>query len=364
MSSDKKRKSRDEDSTVVAEANEADAADISSQKRRRVTAGNGAGKESSKSKKKSKHGKDKKDKDKKSKKKPSKEDKEQGEVEAEVGRAVEEVVAEAEPSPATMEKNIGTVSEESKTTKKSNKDKNKKSSTATTTTGTTDTPKATTTATTNADTNTEAATGAEGDTEAPTDPKKRFIVFVGNLPYSATPDQIRSHFSAVHPTSVRLLHQRNDPTKSRGVAFVEFARFDHMKTALKLYHHSVFRAPASNVSSTNAFGARGKPTNKRGGSKNANAKGGDDVPMEERKINVELTAGGGGNTEYRKERIRAKNEKLNEQRARRAQEEARIKEKKEREKAKTAAGSDGGAAETEDSTKDIHPSRRHIHALT
>ncbi|KAJ2981546.1 hypothetical protein NUW58_g6663 [Xylaria curta] len=81
--------------------------------------------------------------------------------------------------------------------------------------------------------------------------------------------------------------------------------------------------------------------------------------MEERKINVELTAGGGGNTEYRRERIRAKNEKLNEERARRAQEEARVRDKKEREKAaKNAGGDKADAEEKEGGAHAVHPSRR------
>src|SRR5699024_7561519 len=72
--------------------------------------------------------------------------------------------------------------------------------------------------------------------------KPRFIVFVGmsassphslepplttafpgNLPYSATAESIRAHFAPLHPTSVRCLNKRDDPTKCRGCAFVEFS---------------------------------------------------------------------------------------------------------------------------------------------
>lgn len=66
----------------------------------------------------------------------------------------------------------------------------------------------------------------------------RFIIFVGNMPYSVTADQIKEHFASVHPISVRLLTHRDNPTKSKGTAFVEFGRFDHMKTALEKFHHS------------------------------------------------------------------------------------------------------------------------------
>ncbi|RFU28133.1 hypothetical protein B7463_g8190, partial [Scytalidium lignicola] len=137
----------------------------------------------------------------------------------------------------------------------------------------------------------------------------RFIVFIGNLPFSATQDSIKDHFKAVKPTEVRHLTQKDDPTKSKGCAFVEFEGYDHMKTCLKLYHHSMF----------------------------------DDGISPPRKINVELTAGGGGNAKDRRAKIQEKNQKLNEQRIRRIQEE---------EKAKWAKN------ETSDHGSGIHPSRR------
>jgi nucleolar protein 6 len=34
--------------------------------------------------------------------------------------------------------------------------------------------------------------------------------------------------------------QKDDPTKSKGYAFLEFDGYDHMKTCLKLFHHSMF----------------------------------------------------------------------------------------------------------------------------
>lgn len=82
-----------------------------------------------------------------------------------------------------------------------------------------------------------------------------------------------------------------------------------MKTCLKLYHHSIF----------------------------------DDGVSPPRKINVELTAGGGGKTKHRQAKINEKNEKLNEERTRRIHEE---------EKAKSAK-----RGVTIDHN-DVHPSRR------
>ena len=88
---------------------------------------------------------------------------------------------------------------------------------------------------------TDAAATEPEATETGTDGKKhRFIVFVGNLPYTATSATVTAHFSALRPSSVRLLTDKNDSTRCRGVAFVEFANFDRMKTCLDKYHHSEF----------------------------------------------------------------------------------------------------------------------------
>ncbi|RDL36064.1 uncharacterized protein BP5553_06676 [Venustampulla echinocandica] len=137
----------------------------------------------------------------------------------------------------------------------------------------------------------------------------RFIVFIGNLPFSATTESVRKHFASVKPISVRHLTQKDDPAKSKGCAFIEFDGYDHMKTCLKLFHHSMF----------------------------------DDGISAARKINVELTAGGGGNTKDRKAKIQNKNQKLNEQRVRRIKEEEKTKMGK-----REAALDESG----------IHPSRR------
>ncbi|POS87722.1 hypothetical protein EPUL_000317 [Erysiphe pulchra] len=153
----------------------------------------------------------------------------------------------------------------------------------------------------------------------------RFIVFVGNLPYTATTASIMSHFSKLKPISVRHLTKKDDPSKSRGIAFVEFENYDTHKTALKIMHHSIF----------------------------------DDGQSEPRMINVELTAGGGGNTDDRKAKIKSKNERLNEQRIRRIEEEEKAKLKKEEEKAKLSKVPLSKAAESS-SESNVHPSRRRM----
>jgi len=82
-----------------------------------------------------------------------------------------------------------------------------------------------------------------------------------------------------------------------------------MKTCLKLFHHSMF----------------------------------DDGISPPRKINVELTAGGGGNTKERRAKIQGKNQKLNDERVRRIQEEEKVR-----------ATKNGGSTDE----SGIHPSRR------
>ncbi|RYP71606.1 hypothetical protein DL771_004732 [Monosporascus sp. 5C6A] len=209
----------------------------------------------------------------------------------------------------------------------------------------TSTPAATTDADNAEEANAEAEAAEDADPDATSKKNNRFIVFVGNLPYSATQADIASHFAAVHPTSIRLLHSRTDPRKSRGIAFVEFARYDHMKTCLKTLHHSTMRIGA--VASDGKQGKGG-----RGGKGQRGEEG--QGKFEERKINVELTAGGGGNTGHRRDKIRAKNAKLNEERARRAAAEAQERAAK-KQKKKNEGGKDEGENKEE---ADIHPSRR------
>ncbi|EED13917.1 RNA binding protein [Talaromyces stipitatus ATCC 10500] len=144
--------------------------------------------------------------------------------------------------------------------------------------------------------------------------KPRFIVFVGNLPYTATIESVKAHFSKIQPISVRVATDKKNSDKCRGFGFVEFEQFDRMQTCLKLYHHSSF----------------------------------DDGKSPARKINVELTAGGGGKSETRRTKLKEKNQKLAEERAKNAQEE---KKKKQQNKGGEEKKEEGGEY------SGIHPSR-------
>lgn len=158
-------------------------------------------------------------------------------------------------------------------------------------------------------------TSGEEETEAAPSGKHRFIVFIGNLPFSATTETITKHFASVSPTSVRHITDAKTK-KSKGFAFLEFDNYDKMKTCLKLYHHSTFDS--------------GFEKEKK------------------RKINVELTAGGGGKSEQRKEKLKTKNEKLTEERQRRAEAEAKQENRKLKKSAKGKQGEREAVAVSEE----------------
>ncbi|KAJ4310982.1 hypothetical protein N0V84_010680 [Fusarium piperis] len=160
-------------------------------------------------------------------------------------------------------------------------------------------------------------TDADADTAAadPDAKADRHIVFVGNLPFTATAASIQAHFDSLSPIHVRCMSDPADSKPCRGFAFVEFAKVWHMRTCLDKFHHSMF----------------------------------DDGVSPARRINVELTAGGGGKTKRRQEKIQEKNRKLNENRTKRIEREKNAKEES------RANGNTNQQQHLEDA---IHPSRR------
>ncbi|EGV63744.1 40S ribosomal subunit biogenesis protein [Yamadazyma tenuis] len=124
----------------------------------------------------------------------------------------------------------------------------------------------------------------------------RFLLFVGNLPYDVSETELAKHFKNSKPDRMRI-------RKDKGIAFLEFDNDTReiqskMESALRM-HHSMVRT---------------------------------------RKINVELTVGGGGNSETRVQKIKGKNDKL-------------LEERRDRVKTKGSAAVDGA------DTEGIHPSR-------
>ncbi|KAL2149886.1 hypothetical protein VTH82DRAFT_7562 [Thermothelomyces myriococcoides] len=221
----------------------------------------------------------------------------------------QDAISEPEPEPEAKEPVNGVESGDGKVKKKNKKSKKDKRAT---------TEDAQPTTTSNGDSNNSNSNSNSNSNHS--GKHTRFICFVGNLPYTATADSVRAHFATLQPTSVRLLTRRDDPTKSRGIAFVEFGSYDRMKTCLQKFHHTQF----------------------------------DDGKSPPRRINVELTAGGGGKTAARLEKIKQKNAKLNEERAQRMKKEKE--EAAKHEKAATATADEKTQEQREEEA--IHPSRR------
>ncbi|KAK2020538.1 hypothetical protein LX32DRAFT_606347, partial [Colletotrichum zoysiae] len=133
----------------------------------------------------------------------------------------------------------------------------------------------------------------------------------GNLPYTANKESIMAHFAAYKPTTVRCLHKDGNPNVCRGIAFLEFSNGSNMRTCLDKMHHTEF----------------------------------DDGLSPARRINLELSAGGGGKSKFRKEKIKERNVHLDENRAKRMQKEEEYKKQR---------AAQGGVNSQQDS---IHPSR-------
>jgi nucleolar protein 6 len=116
--------------------------------------------------------------------------------------------------------------------------------------------------------------------------KKRYIAFIGNLPHKPSETlspALEKHFPTP-PISIRIPTKKttNDP---QGYAFLEFDSAPALEKALRCHH-------------TMLLG---------------------------RKINVELTAGGGGKSENRMGKIKERNKNLEEERRKRIEEEGKEK---------------------------------------
>ena len=88
--------------------------------------------------------------------------------------------------------------------------------------------------------------------------KKRYILFLGNLPRDAAQDDIIDHFSkkGVAISALRLLTDK-ESGKSKGCAFAEFSGNKAMQGALK-FHRSKLQGRTINVEVTCGGGGKGK----------------------------------------------------------------------------------------------------------
>ncbi|KAI0294978.1 hypothetical protein BC826DRAFT_299363 [Russula brevipes] len=129
--------------------------------------------------------------------------------------------------------------------------------------------------------------GGDGEHESETKNKEskaqRYILFLGNLKYTTTHEAIQNHFSLCDPPpTVRLLTPKvtragATVAKSKGCAFLEFSARPALQVALRLHQSE----------------------------------------LDGRRINVELTAGGGGKGDARLAKVKARNKQLAAQRTRR-----------------------------------------------
>jgi nucleolar protein 6 len=99
--------------------------------------------------------------------------------------------------------------------------------------------------------------------------KVRFLLFVGNLPYDYTKEAIRNIFKACDVIDVRIPTEK-DTEQPKGFAFVEFSNSQDLNHALG-FHKTLIAG---------------------------------------RRINIELTVGGGGNSIQRKKKLGKKHQSL------------------------------------------------------
>ncbi|KAH9447055.1 hypothetical protein MJO29_015468 [Puccinia striiformis f. sp. tritici] len=125
----------------------------------------------------------------------------------------------------------------------------------------------------------------------------KLILFIGNLPFDISVERLKSFFSehCGEEPSVRLMTSKTSqlatvqpPTK--GCGFIEFETSAALQKALRL-HHTPLSAETEG------------PTNSR-----------ENVEKKARKINIELTAGGGGTSENRRKKIHDSHLRLAKQR--------------------------------------------------
>lgn len=104
----------------------------------------------------------------------------------------------------------------------------------------------------------------------------RFLVFVGSLPKGITQTELQAHFKSSNPNLIRIRPDKN-------IAFLEFIPSDN--NDLTNIQTRIDKALLQNK-----------------------------TLIREKRINVELTVGGGGNSENRLQKLQKKNEKLDEER--------------------------------------------------
>src|SRR6266566_10079752 len=92
-----------------------------------------------------------------------------------------------------------------------------------------------------------------------------FRLFVGNLPYDTTEDEIRNHFSPVGQLSYVSIPLDRETGKKRGFAFVEFAEASQAAAAIRQFNNQPFKGRPLAVNEARAKEAGPRPAGGGGG---------------------------------------------------------------------------------------------------
>src|SRR3954470_7263514 len=84
-------------------------------------------------------------------------------------------------------------------------------------------------------------------------------LFVGNLPYDATEDEIRQHFSSVGNLSYVSIPLDRETGRKRGFAFVEFVDAQQAQEAIRQFNNQPFKGRALAVNEARAREAGPRP---------------------------------------------------------------------------------------------------------
>ncbi len=84
-------------------------------------------------------------------------------------------------------------------------------------------------------------------------------LFVGNLPYDATEEEIRQHFSTVGTLSYVSIPLDRETGKKRGFAFVEFADAAQAQAAIRQFNNQPFKGRSLAVNEARAKESSPRP---------------------------------------------------------------------------------------------------------
>ena len=81
-------------------------------------------------------------------------------------------------------------------------------------------------------------------------------LFVGNLPYDATEEELKVYFSAVGPVTSVSMPVDHETGRKRGFAFVEFGEAAHAEEAVRRFNNQSFKGRPMAVNEARAREAR------------------------------------------------------------------------------------------------------------